>query len=119
MKFDSELYRQANYWDATYHPANSGAGERYPHLHISKGGRSCVVTVTSNPEIRKGEENFSRKEKQEILKIASEFYYSNRFYYKKSSISNFKEKLEIMKRYLINYKNYNQEIETKEKIKHK
>lgn len=45
MKFDSKLYKQANYRDAHYHPANSSAGERYPHLYIKKGDRECVETV--------------------------------------------------------------------------
>lgn len=42
----SKKHKQSNYWRVHYDAPNSGAGERYAHLHVSNGSRECVIYLT-------------------------------------------------------------------------
>lgn len=64
----SKKHKQSNYWRVRYDAPNSGAGERYAHLHESNGSRECVIYLTY-PFIIKGAYDFSSKEIDEIKKL--------------------------------------------------
>lgn len=70
----NKKHKQSNYWRVRYDAPNSGAGERYAHLHVSNGSRECVIYLTY-PFIIKGAYDFSSKEIDEIKEIAEKYMY--------------------------------------------
>ena len=70
-KEDSYVHRQRNYWSVRYDAANSGAGERYAHVHISQGDRTISITVDGYIQNQSG--YFSRKELEELIEIAKSY----------------------------------------------